>query len=309
MMKSIAIRLSTLVALFSVLPLYAEDAKRDDWKPIATKRLKAIYDRNEFRAENLNAHWLDDSSGYRLRERDPQTGKSVTAQYDVHSGDRHVVKARREPTQRQSPNGKFTLKVRDNSLFLSERTGKQGVQEERLTSTTKGGDVAFRNFRWSSSGNAASFIKVDRTDVLARSVLVPGDPSYPGIAEHRFARVGGTIEELQVGIVNVERKEVQWAAIETPDEGYYLGQVDWLPNSDQLLVETLSRFRDKREFWLATTNGEAECIYSEIDEAWAVGSHEINSGAHWIRNGEAFIFISEKGWMAACVCLLERWKC
>ena len=96
-----------------------------------------------------------------------------------------------------------------------------------MTATAEGRDVAFRDFRWSSSGKAASFVKVDRTDVRLRSVLVPSDPSYPGVAEHRFARVGGTIEGLEVGIVNVDRKEVQWVSIETADEGFYLGQVDW----------------------------------------------------------------------------------
>ena len=103
--------------------------------------------------------------------------------------------------------------------------------------------------------------------------------------------------------MNVDSKEVQWVSIETPDEGFYLGQVDWVPNSDELLIETLSRFRDKREFWLATTDGKAKRIYREVNEAWAVGSHGINSGAHWIRDGEAFIFISEKeGWRQAYVC-------
>ncbi|MGI9474468.1 MAG: DPP IV N-terminal domain-containing protein [Rubripirellula sp.] len=301
-MKPTAIRYSALVALpalFAVCPLHAQVVQRDDWQQIATERLKAIYDRNEFRVQDMNVEWLDDSSAYRLRENEPRTGKTVTAQYDVASGERRVVKAGPKPNQRQSPDRKFTLKVRDKNLFLSE----QGKNETRLTATAKGIDVAFRDFRWSSSGEAASFVKVDRTDVRLRSVLVPSEPSYPGVNEHRFARVGGTIEGLEVGIVNVDQGEVRWVSIETADEGFYLGQVDWVPNSDELLVETLSRFRDKREFWLATTDGKAKRIYREVNEAWAVGSHGINSGAHWIRDGEAFIFLSEKeGWRQAYVC-------
>lgn len=304
-MKSSAIRFSALVALFALLlvfPLHAQNARHDDWRPVATERLKAIYDRNEFRVQNIDAEWLDDSSAYRIREQDPQTGQTVTAQYDVASGERRVVEASPERNQRQSPDGRFKLEVRDKNLFLRE----QGNNETRLTATAEGRDVAFRNFRWSSSGKAASFVKVDRTDVRLRSVLVPSDPSYPGVAENRFARVGGTIEHRQVGIVNVDSEEVQRVSIETPDEGFYLGQVDWVPNSDELLVETLSRFRDKREFWLATTDGGAKRIYREVNEAWAVGSHGINSGAHWIRDGEAFIFMSEKeGWRQAYVCSRE----
>jgi len=282
-----------------VFPLHAQDARGDDWQTEASERLKAIYDRNEFRVPDVEAEWLDDSSGYRIREEDPQTGKTVVSQYEVDSGERQVAKAAPKLNQRQSPDGKFTLKVRDNSLFLSE----QGGEDDQLTATEEGRDVSFRDFHWHPSGKAASFIKVDRTDVRLRSVLVPGDPSYPGVAEHRFARVGGKIETLEVGIVNVDRNEVQWVQIETDDDGFYLGQVDWVPNSEELLIETLSRFRDKREFWLATTDGEAQRIYSEVNDAWAVGSHGLNSGAHWIRDGEAIIFISEKeDWRQAYTC-------
>ena len=291
--------LIALSALCAVSSLHAQDARRDDWRLIANERLKDIYDRNEFRVQDINVQWLDDSSAYRIREKDPQTGKPVTAQYNVGSGERQVVKPGRKPNVRQSPNGKITLKIRDNNLFLSERNG----EETRLTNTAKGRDISFRDFRWSASGKSASFVKVDRTDVRLRSVLVPGDPSYPGVDEHRFARVGETIEDLEVGIVNVGDNNVSWVSIEIPDDGFYLGQVDWVPNSDELLIETLSRFRDKREFWLATTDGEAKRIYREVNEAWAVGSHGINSGAHWIRDGDSFIFISEKeGWRQAYVC-------
>ena len=102
-MKSSAIRFSALVtlsALLLVFPLHAQDVPRDDWRPVATERLKAIYDRNEFRVQDIDAEWLDDSSAYRIREQDPQTGETVTAEYDVASGERRLVTARpqTEPT-------------------------------------------------------------------------------------------------------------------------------------------------------------------------------------------------------------------
>ena len=288
-----------LFAVFASMPIHAQDGPPTDWRPEATERLKAIYDRNEFRVPDIAAEWLDDSSAYRIREKDLQTGEMVTAQYDVASGERQVVEKANKLNQRESADGDFKLEVHDNNLILIER----GKNEIQLTSTEEGRDVDFRNIRWSSSRKAATFVKVDQTDVRLRTMLVPSDPSYPGVTDRRFARVGGTLESLQVGIVNVDSKEIQWASIETPNEGFYLGQIDWVPSSDELLIETLSRFRDKREFWLTTPDGETKRIYRETNEAWAVGSHGINSGAHWIRDGEAFIFISEKeGWRQAYVC-------
>ena len=133
-------------------------------------------------------------------------------------------------------------------------------------------------------------------------LLVPGDPSYPHVAEHRFARVGETIEGLEVGIVSVDQGEVRWLSLEDAGEGFYLGQVDWVPNADELLVETLSRFRDRRQVLVGKDRWQSKTD-TTMNEAWAVGSHGINSGADWIRSGEAFIFISEKeGWRQAYVC-------
>lgn len=60
------------------------------WQGDAAERLRAIYDRREFRAEKIEPQWLSDSSGYKLRETDPETNKPVVALYDVGAGARSV---------------------------------------------------------------------------------------------------------------------------------------------------------------------------------------------------------------------------
>jgi dipeptidyl-peptidase-4 len=62
----------------------------------------------------------------------------------------------------------------------------------------------------------------------------------------------------------------------------------------------MSRFRDKREFLLATVDGQLKKIYSETNAAWAVSAQGKNSGLTWVRNGEAFVVVTEKdGWRHA----------
>ena len=120
--------------------------------------------------------------------------------------------------------------------------------------------------------------------------------------EQRFARVGETISELRVGVVDRTGETTNWLPIPDPEEGFYLGQVEWAGNSEEVLVETLSRFRDRREFLLVNVDtGDAQSIYQEVNDAWAVASQGKNQGLIWIRDGEAFIVISEKGRLAACV--------
>jgi len=112
--------------------------------------------------------------------------------------------------------------------------------------------------------------------------------------------VGEEIPKLRVGVVDSEGKNVQWLPIESPPEGFYLGQVEWAGNSEEVLVEKFSRFRDQRTFLLATTNGSVKPIYHESNDAWVEASQGKNSGLTWVRDGNAFVVVSEKdGWRHA----------
>jgi dipeptidyl-peptidase-4 len=146
-------------------------------------------------------------------------------------------------------------------------------------------------------------VQSDDSRVKLRAVLVPGDPTYPEVKQVRFARVGETIPTLRVGVVDAQGKETRWLSIPDPVEGFYLGKVDWAGNSHELLIEKLSRFRDEREFLLADVRtGAIRRIFHESDPAWVVASYGKNSGLQWIRDGQAFLVLSEKdGWRHAYV--------
>ena len=66
------------------------------WQKETEKRLKAIYDRGEFRPLKFQAQWLPDSSGYTVQERDPKTNKMIRFSYDVRTGQRNESKSDEE---------------------------------------------------------------------------------------------------------------------------------------------------------------------------------------------------------------------
>jgi dipeptidyl-peptidase-4 len=57
----------------------------------AESRLRAIYEREEFRAKRFRADWLDDSSGYTVLESVRGAHEKVLARYDAASGKRTVL--------------------------------------------------------------------------------------------------------------------------------------------------------------------------------------------------------------------------
>ncbi|WP_197456174.1 S9 family peptidase [Stieleria neptunia] len=282
-------------------PLPAQTAEDSTWVSQAEPRLKAIYEHGQFRAKDFQGKWLPDSSGYTVRQQDPNSDQPRLLTYDVRTGEQVEVESpdTSQPVRRKlmSPDGTHRLEFRDQDLFVRHL---ESGRRTRLTRRPPDRDVSYREPQWSPDGTRVVFIESDATDVRMRPMLVPDDPSYPSVRHQRFARVGEKINALRVGVVEIEGGELQWLPMEFSPDGVYLGQVEWAGNSEEVLVEKLSRFRDERVFSLVNVDGEVNEIFRETNSAWAVGSQGKNSGLTWVRDGQAFIVISEKdGWRHA----------
>jgi len=199
-----------------------------------------------------------------------------------------------------SPNSRHVLYSDQGNLCLYDLHINQTIP---LTKNAVEGSVSNSRAVWSPDGKRIAFVESDESDVRLRVMLVPGDPSYPEVKEVRFARVGGTIATLRVGVVDVLGTEMRWLSIPQPTEGFYIENVGWEANSHELLVEKSSRFRDEREFLVADVRtGAVTCIYHESDPAWVLHSRRVNAGLEWIRGGRAFVLLSEQdGWRHAYI--------
>ncbi|MBN1853583.1 MAG: DPP IV N-terminal domain-containing protein [Pirellulales bacterium] len=266
--------------------------------------MRVIYDREEFRAKRFRADWLADSSGYTVLESVPDTKEHIMVRYDAASGKRTALnpsqKAKVRGAGNISPDGKSVICSEQGNLYVRDLSSGRKVP---VTNSAADSSVSNSHAVWSPDGKRIAFVQMDESRVKIRPVLVPGDPTYPKVREDRFARVGEAIPTLRVGVVDAQGRETRWLSITIPAEGFYLGQLDWAGNSHELLIEKLSRFRDVREFLLADVGtGAIKHIFHESDPAWVITSYSKNAGLTWIRDGRAFIVLSEKdGWRHAYV--------
>ena len=142
-MKHLHINIAVTLLCSFVLAhnIHAEDTAVSDtqssskttWQDEATRRLKGIYDRKEFRAAEFQSTWLRDSSGYTVREGNSQW------RYDVRSGERSEAKPNKDHGKRRSPDGKLHLESRGGRLFV--RDVESGEKTELLKAAA-GRDVS-----------------------------------------------------------------------------------------------------------------------------------------------------------------------
>jgi len=276
---------------------YAQASQSGDWQTAVQSRLSGIYEQGQWRARRFDAQWLPDSSGFVITQR-RDNNQEQRVFYNLATGEQGEAPNVERPNPLLAPDGQRILENRGQNLFVRKLADDS---RQQITKRDRQREVYYRNPKWSPDGNQILLIESDETAIRKRAVLVPTDPSYPEVRENRFARVGESIPQLRIGVVNLATDETQWLPIEPPTKGFYLGQVEWAGNDQEVLVETLSRFRDRREFFLMDMDAnKAEKIYSETNEAWAVASQGKNLGLMWLRDGQQFIVISEKdGWRHA----------
>ena len=296
---------AVLLLAIAITPVVAQTAADSPWQPQAESRLKAIYERGEFRVQKFSAEWLSDSSGYTVEEREPGKDQTIRVTYQVRTGERVAAKSdEQKPSggdSLRSPDGARVLVFHERNLFVRDAANEQRIQ---LTKRDAERDISYHGPAWSPDGRRVVFTESDATNVRRRAVLDDKDPSYPGLAYHRFARVGEVIEKLRVGVVDADGKNLTWLPLPSPEEGFYLGEVEWAGNSEEVLVEQLSRFRNRRDFFLAKTTGEPKQIFHEENKAWTDASQGKNAGLTWIRGGQEFVVINETdGWRHA-----HRWS-
>lgn len=286
----------------------AEPGADDTWVDSARLRLHQIYEEGVFRPPGLQPSWSSDGSMLRIRKQAAADGQAAWEWLQAATGEETSPPEPppshgddpREPSFSPDSTHRFVTE-RGNLLVRSllDPTGEPAI-------TVPGNeDVRFSGMTWSHNSRHLAFIQSDRSEVRTRAMLVPDDPSYPTVRELSFARVGETIETLKVGLIDIKTRTLSWVDLDpqTSDgqQGFYLGQVEWAPGSHELLIEKLSRFRDRRQFLLVDPErNEMTPIFDETNDAWAVSSQGKNLGLIWIRGGAEFIVISEKdGWRHA----------
>ena len=155
-----------------------------------------------------------------------------------------------------------------------------------------GGAKGRQGIAWSPDSKSIAFIQTDMSLIPDFYMINNTETQYPKIIKTPYVKIGNPLADVNVGIIDVIEKDLKWLKI--PREMIvYLWQMEWKPNLNQLILQTVPRNQKTIYYYLATVDGAVSKIHQENDKAW-VGPSNI----HWLSNETKFLHSSEKdGWV------------
>ena len=203
-----------------------------------------------------------------------------------------------------SPSGRHAAYVREGSLYLEDREERTirclaRAEDPRIVNGTS--DWVYEEefdlrdgFSWSPNGEFIAFWQVDSREVPGFPLVDTAGKLYPKVAWIAYPKVGQTNPSVRVGVVEVRTGHIRWLEIPGDPRNHYIPRMEWVPGSDELLVQQLNRLQNTNRLFLCEARtGAARPVLTEQDEAWV----EVHEELLWMDGGRKFTWISERdGW-------------
>lgn len=207
---------------------------------------------------------------------------------------------------RLSPKGNFVSFVRDQNLYVLS------LETKKFQALTTDGGGAIKNamaefvaqeemdrmtgYWWAPDESAIAFTRIDESGVE----LVTRNEIYADgikLTEQRYPAAGKNNVEIQLGIVTLKDKAINWVALreensEDKSKDIYLPRVDWLPDSKHLSFQWQSRDQHKLDLQLVALNAldKPKTLVKERNDAWV----NLHKDLHYLKQQSAFIWASER---------------
>ncbi|HEU4858470.1 MAG TPA: DPP IV N-terminal domain-containing protein, partial [Chitinophagaceae bacterium] len=155
-------------------------------------------------------------------------------------------------------------------------------------------------FRWAPDSKSIAYWQIDANKIRDYYMLNTTDSVYSKIVPVEYPKVGEPPSPARIGVVNISTGQTKWMKIPGEPDQHYLIRMEWSAPGE-IILQQLNRKQNESKLMLCNTNtGDAKIIYAEEDQAWVATLSEWRSdvkGWDWIKNGNEFIWFSEKdGW-------------
>jgi dipeptidyl-peptidase-4 len=110
-----------------------------------------------------------------------------------------------------------------------------------------------------------------------------------------YPKVGDGLSEVKIGVVSSEGGEARWFDFPGDPRNNYLARMDYIPGSNEIMVQQLNRPQNENSVWIGNTKTLAlSRILVEKDAAFL----DIHDNIRWLEKEQYFTWSSERdGWL------------
>lgn len=150
-------------------------------------------------------------------------------------------------------------------------------------------------FRWSPDGTQIAYWQSNTEGIGTFYMINNVDSIYSQLIPLPYPKVGTDNSAVKVGVVSATGGETQWFDVPGDPRNNYLARMDFIPNSNEVMIQQLNRKQNANTVWIANTKTlSLNKIFTDKDEAFL----DVHDNIMWLENEQYFTWTSEKdGWM------------
>ena len=227
---------------------------------------------------------------------------------DLKDGNTHELGKGFEPSElmfpKFSPDGKSVAYVYKNNIYLEDiASGQiQPLTTDGCGSIVNGtSDWVYEEelklmdcFRWSPDGQYIAFWQFDTSGTGTFYMINNVDSIYSQPVPLPYPKVGTTNSAVKVGVITLDDGSIRWFDIPGNPRENYLATMDFIPGSDEVMIQQLDRRQQFNKVWYGDVRDMSlKLTYTDHDDAFL----DVNDNIVWLENGRYFLWESDKdGW-------------
>ncbi len=214
-----------------------------------------------------------------------------------------------------SPDGKSVGYVSGNNIYVED------IASSKIKPLTSNGSATMINgtfdwvyeeefycrdgFRWSPDSRKIAFWQLDAGSIRKFFIINYTDSIYSRVIPIEYPKVGQKPSRARVGVVTIADTSKVWLKIPGEPDQNYLVRVEFIPSTENLLIQQLNRKQNESKLFLCeSATGNSKVIEEESDAAWvdiyAPGnpySIDFTNKFIWLADAKSILWDSEKdGW-------------
>lgn len=150
-------------------------------------------------------------------------------------------------------------------------------------------------FRWSPDGDHIAYWQTDTEGTGVFYMINNVDSVYSVPIPLPYPKAGTTNSAVKVGVVSAGGGKTRWFDIPGDPRNNYLARMDFIPGSDEVMIQQLNRKQNTNTVWIGNINDmELKNIFTDRDEAFL----DIHDNIMWLDEEQYFTWTSERdGWL------------